>query len=120
MNIKEIATACADRVDPTLKRTIDSHANSAHPEILIGNNAMIERRDKIIKIISLAISDAVVADRLAREWHLADSGKRENAFYECLKEIAEARDNPLYNNSRSDLLEELIDRAAQVAGIQEP
>jgi predicted DNA-binding ribbon-helix-helix protein len=113
MNIKEIATACADRVDPTLKRTIDSHANATHPEILIGNKVMVEKRNKTIETISLAIADALVADRLCRE-------ARENAFYECLKEIAEARDNPLYMDSSSDLLEELIDRAAQVAGIQEP
>lgn len=68
MNINEIATACADRIDPSLKRRIDAHASATHPEIVYGRKAMIEQRERVIEIIEMAIADAVIAERMVAEY----------------------------------------------------
>ena len=67
MNINEIATAAVERIDPTLKKMIDLRASSESPEIVNGRKAMIERRERMIEIVSLAITDAVVAVRMCAE-----------------------------------------------------
>jgi hypothetical protein len=67
MNITEIATATVDRLEPSLKRMIDSHESATHPEIVNGRKGMIEKRERMIETVSLAITDAVVADRMCSE-----------------------------------------------------
>ena len=67
MNITEIATATVDRLEPSLKKMIDSHESATHPEIVNGRNVMIEKRERMIETVSLAITDAIVADRMCSE-----------------------------------------------------
>jgi len=104
MNINEIATACADRLEPTVKKIIDSHAKSTHPEIVNGRQVMIEGRNRMIEIISLAITDAVVADRMTRPCQ----------FQKVVEALADAESNPLYDDSRDDLFKELMDMAQEI------
>ncbi len=67
MNINEIAAAAVDRIEPSLKKTIDEQALAEHPEIVNGRKVMIEKRDRMIKIVSMAISDAIVAAEMIKE-----------------------------------------------------
>lgn len=67
MNINEISTAAVDRLDPSLKRMIDSYESATHPEIINGRKVMIEKRERMIEIVSLAITDAVAAVRMGAE-----------------------------------------------------
>lgn len=52
MNINEMAAQAVDKMEPTLKKMIDSSARSTHPEIVNGRNAMIEKRDRLIAIFA--------------------------------------------------------------------
>ena len=67
MNINEIATAAVDRLEPTLNKIIESHASATHPEIINGRKVMIERRERMIETVSLAIADAVNAVKMCNE-----------------------------------------------------
>jgi hypothetical protein len=103
MNINEIATACVDRLEPTLQKIIDSHSSATHPEIVNGRQVHIDRRNRMIELVSLAIHDAVVADRMTRPCQ----------FQKVVEAIADAESNPLYDDSRDDLLKELMDMAQE-------
>ena len=67
MNITEIATATVDRLDPTIKKIIKSHESATHPEIVNNRKGLIERRERMIETVTLAITDAIAADRMCSE-----------------------------------------------------
>lgn len=67
MNITEIATAAVDRIDPTIKKIIRSHESATHPEIVNNRKGLIEKRERMIETVTLAITDAIAADRMCSE-----------------------------------------------------
>lgn len=67
MNITEIATATVDRLDPTMKKIIESHESATHPEIVNNRKGLIERRERMIETVTLAITDAIAADRMCSD-----------------------------------------------------
>ena len=63
MDIRKIATDCVDKMEPGLKRALESFATATNPEIVVGRNSLAERREFLIKTVEATITEALASSQ---------------------------------------------------------